>query len=90
MGEPNEDAIADQVKETDKLLGVLDKSLAGRDWIAGDLSLADFALASTFPFRGPARISLDAVPNVAAWIGRMEERQSWKKATAPVLALMAA
>jgi glutathione S-transferase len=90
MGEPNEDAIADQVKETDKLLGVLDKSLAGRDWIAGDLSLADFALASTFPFRGPARISLDAVPNVAAWIGRMEERQSWKKATAPVLAFMAA
>ncbi len=53
----------------------------GREWIAGALSIADFALATTFVYRVPAHISLDTRPKVAAWIARMEERDSWRKAT---------
>ena len=88
MGEPDESKIVDSVADTDKFLKVFDDGLADHDWIAGDLSIADFALASTFMFRDAANISLAAVPRVTAWIERMEGRQSWKKAVAPVMALL--
>jgi glutathione S-transferase len=86
MGEPDEASIEPQLKEIAQLVPILDASLAGKDWIAGDLSLADFALGSTFVYREPANMSLDAVPNVAAWIGRLEARPSWQSAAAPMRA----
>ena len=90
MGEPDESKIVDSVAEIEKFLKVLDSGLGDRDWIAGDLSIADFALASTFMFRDAANISLAAVPRVAAWAERLESRDSWKKAVAPVMAFLAA
>ena len=89
MGEPDENAIAGSVTEVDGLLSVLDKGLAGREWIDGALSLADFALATTFTAREAAGISLAGTPNVAAWIERMESRPAWQAAAAPVLAFLA-
>ncbi len=83
-GKPDENVVAAETKETMKLLGVLNRSLAGRDWIAGDLSIADFALASTFTLRNEAGISLADFPNVAAWIGRLESRDAWRKAIEPM------
>ncbi len=88
MGEPDESAIQPQLKEVDQFLPVLEDGLEGKEWIAGELSIADFALATLFVFREPGRISLDAAPNVAAWIARMEARPSWQKATAPMTAMM--
>jgi glutathione S-transferase len=83
-GKPDEDIVAAETKETTKLLGVLDRSLAGREWIAGELSIADFALASTFTLRNEAGIGFDEFPNVAAWIGRLESREAWRKAVEPM------
>lgn len=83
-GKPDENVIAAETKETTKLLGVFDEALAGRDWIAGDLSIADFALASTFTLRKEAGIELAEFPNVAGWIDRLESRDSWQKAVAPM------
>ncbi len=88
MGEPDETAIESQVKELGQLLPILDADLAGKEWVTGDLSLADFAIASTFVYRKPGGIALDATPNVAAWMKRMEARPSWQAAVAPVLAFM--
>ncbi|NQV80608.1 MAG: glutathione S-transferase family protein [Alphaproteobacteria bacterium] len=90
MGEPDESKIVDSLAETEKFLKVFDSGLGDRDWIAGDLSIADFALASTFMFRDAANVSLAAASRVTAWIGRMESRESWKRAVAPVMALVAA
>jgi glutathione S-transferase len=87
MGEPDKNAAAAEMKQVDQFLRVLDEALAGRDWVAGDLSLADFALATTFMYREPAAISLADFPNVAAWIKRLESRDSWQKAAAPQMAL---
>ena len=81
-GEPDETVVANETKETTKLLGVFDKALDGRDWIAGDLSIADFALASTFTLRKEAGIDLGAFPQVAKWIDRLESRDAWQKAVA--------
>jgi glutathione S-transferase len=83
-GKPDENVVAAETKETMRLLGVFDRGLEGRDWIAGDLSIADFALASTFTLREEAGIDLGKFANVAPWIDRLESRASWVKATAPM------
>jgi glutathione S-transferase len=86
MGEPNEEAIVADLKTVAQFLPVLDKNLADKEWVAGKLCIADFAVASTFMYREPARISLEAAPHVAAWIERLESRPSWQKAVAPLKA----
>jgi glutathione S-transferase len=83
-GKPDEAVIAAEAKETTKLLGVLDQGLAAQDWIARDLSLADFALATTLTRRREAGIDLDPFPKVAAWIERLEARAAWQRAIAPM------
>lgn len=82
-GPADEAAVAAELKNVDQFLDVFETGLAdGREWIAGKLSLADFALASTFVHRVPAGLPVAARPKVNAWIGRMEERPSWQKAAA--------
>ncbi len=83
-GDPDEAAIAPNLKEMAQFLAVLDGGLAGKDWIAGSLSLADFAIGTTFMYRDVAGISLAQYPNVAAWIERLEARPSWQAAAAPI------
>ena len=65
MGAPDEAAIAGQLKEIAQFLPVLEGALAGKDWIAGELSIADFAIATTLLYRDVAGIDCSAAPNVA-------------------------
>jgi glutathione S-transferase len=83
-GEPDETAIVGEVSTVAELLGVLDGAVAGKQWIAGELSLADFALATTFMFRTVAKLGVEAHRNVVAWIARVEALPSWQKAVEPV------
>ena len=89
MGDPDPTVVEAERKATDQLLAVLETGLDDKDWIAGALSLADFYLATTFMYRDQAGISLDEFPRIAGWIGRLEARDSWQKAVAPLLALFA-
>ena len=90
MGEPDEKAIAAQLKEIDQFLPILDANLNGKEWVAGNLSVADFAMASTFVYRVHAGIALDETPHIAAWMDRLEARPAWQSAVAPLLAAMPA
>ena len=81
-GEADEAAIAGDVKTVADLLPVLDNALAGKDWIAGKLSLADFALATTFILRKAANLGVEKFRNVTAWIERLEALPSWQAAIA--------
>jgi glutathione S-transferase len=87
-GEADENVVASGLKEVAELLTVLDANLAGKEWIAGELSIADFAVASTFVYVKPAGIPLGAAPNIGAWLARIEARPSWQYAVAPVAAMM--
>ena len=87
-GEPDAKVIESSLNEVAQLLPILDASLAGKDWIVGKLSLADFAVGSTLVYAKAAQISLAETPNVSAWIERLEARPSWQTATAPVLAFL--
>ncbi|MEP7241246.1 MAG: glutathione S-transferase family protein [Devosia sp.] len=89
-GEPDEASIAGELKTVAELLGLFDKALDGRQWIAGELSLADFALATTFTLRKSAKLGVEAFANVTAWIDRLEARPSWQKAIGPWKVLMEA
>lgn len=88
-GEADEAAIAGDVKTVADLLPVLEGALAGKEWITGTLSLADFALATTFILRKGASLGVENFPNVTAWIERLEARPSWQAAIAPTRELNA-
>lgn len=61
-------------RESRRLLGVLDTALEGRDYLAGDYSIADIAC---FPWvRGHewAGVTLDGLPNIARWMADIGAR----------------
>ena len=87
MGEPDEKALEGPLKDIAQFLAVLDKNLSDKEWVAGELSIADFAIASTFVYRKGSNIPLERVPHVSTWISRLEARSSWKAAVRPVLEL---
>ncbi|MEM9765111.1 MAG: glutathione binding-like protein, partial [Pseudomonadota bacterium] len=65
--------------ETKRLYGVLDRRLAGRDFIAGDYSIADMATwpwVSRFEWQ---QIDLNAFPNVRDWYLRIADRPAVQK-----------
>jgi glutathione S-transferase len=65
-------------------LAVLETCLAGKEYICGKLTLADFSLASCLVMRTPMGLDLEGFPNVKAWQTRMEARQSVRKSLPPV------
>jgi GST-like protein len=69
-------------KKLERLLGVLDGLLARRDYLAGDLSLADLAAAGVLQ-TVKARIPGDPTAGraaIAAWYLRVSGRRSWQRA----------
>jgi GSH-dependent disulfide-bond oxidoreductase len=67
-------AIDRYVRETNRLYGVLDRQLAGRDYIAGEYSIADMAC---YPWIVPyerQQQQLDNFPNLQRWFETMRDR----------------
>ncbi|WP_421988478.1 glutathione S-transferase family protein [Roseococcus sp.] len=63
-------------KETKRLYGVLDRRLAGRDFVAtaGEPSIADFAILGWAWRHERHEVPFDDLPNVGAWYARMMAR----------------
>src|SRR5690606_600670 len=62
------------VNEAKRLYGVLDRRLEGRDFVAGEYSIADIAIwpwVSRFQWQ---RVDLKQFPNVARWYESIAER----------------
>jgi GSH-dependent disulfide-bond oxidoreductase len=66
------------INEAKRLLGVIDGQLEDRDWIAGDYSIADMAIApwlNGLNFYGATEIvELDSRKNVLAYLDRFRDR----------------
>lgn len=77
-GEPDEAAITADVKTMNDLLPILDAGLAGREFVAGALSIVDFALAGTLVLRKPGNLGIEAFANISSWLERVESRPSWR------------
>ena len=83
-GEQGDEAVARQgLDEIARLAPVLDGTLRGREWVCGRLTVADFALANYLATRAEAGVDLAPYPYVAAWIDRVEARESWRLAVPP-------
>ncbi|MEH6468331.1 MAG: glutathione binding-like protein [Porticoccus sp.] len=72
------------VNETNRLYSVLDKQLAGKEWVAGDYSIADMAIYPWVVLHKSQQQKLENFPNLARWIAVMAERpavvSAYKKA----------
>lgn len=62
--------------EAARLYGVLDKQLAGHDFVAGDYSIADMAIWPWVSRYEWQQIDLSAFPNVQQWYRRLLEREA--------------
>jgi glutathione S-transferase len=83
-GGPDPAAIARAAVDVKKFATVLDKQLAGRQWVLGDsLTLADFALAAPLMYTDQARLPVTEYANLQAWYARVQELDAWKQ-TQPV------
>jgi GST-like protein len=66
--------------EVNRLYGVMDKRLAGRDYLAGDYSIADMASYPWVAIWKRIDQSIEAFPNLAAWVERMRARPAVDRA----------
>lgn len=73
-------AIERYVKETNRLYGVLDRRLAGRDFIAGDYTIADMACYPWIVSHDKQGQRLEDFPNVRAWFERIRNRPAVERA----------
>jgi glutathione S-transferase len=79
---PDEDKVKERGKEiVEKGLAILDKSLAGKDYVAGAFSIADAALFYV-EFWAAGRMGMTLPPNVAAHYKRMLARPAVGKTLA--------
>jgi len=67
------------MKETRRLYGVLDRRLAGRDYVADNCSIADFAILGWAWRHERHKVDLADFPNVKAWYGRCLARPGTKR-----------
>ena len=67
-------AINRYVAETNRLYGVLDRQLEGRDFIAGDYSIADMACYPWIVPHEAHKQNLDDFPALKAWFERVAAR----------------
>lgn len=80
--EKNPYGIERYTAEATRLYGVLDRRLAGRDYIAGDFSIADVASYPWVHSWQKQGQVLSDFPNVQAWFERMGERPAVKRGLA--------
>lgn len=69
-------------KESERLYGVLNERLTGRDYLAGEYSIADIATVGWAGAHGFLGISIAAYPHVQAWLERLEARPAVQRARA--------
>ena len=66
--------LARYLKETKRLYGVLDRRLALVDYVAGDISIADFAILGWAWRHERHQVNLAEFPNVKRWYDRIMAR----------------
>jgi GST-like protein len=77
-------AIARYTKETNRLYGVLDRRLAGREFIAGEFSIADIACYPWIVPHAAHGQRLEDFPSLARWFAAMAARPATQRVYAGV------
>lgn len=80
--EPIAYAIERYTKEAYRLLGVLDQRLAGREFVAGEYSIADMAIHPWINAYSKAPLDLSPYPELQRWHAAVAERPAVQRAYA--------
>ena len=72
--EPIKYAVDRYSNEAKRIWGVLDKRLGGRDWVAGDYSIADMAIFPWLRFPDRHGVDVEQYPNVKRWRAAIDAR----------------
>jgi hypothetical protein len=67
------------VKLLSRMLSAVNEGLAGRDYLAGELSIADFALYPVFKVREQMLVDHGGVDNLKRWSERLGAREGVQK-----------
>lgn len=80
-GRPKNLAALEEAEADFRQLGpILDKVLAGRDWLVGGrLSYADFRVATALPFAEAAGIPIGGYGNIRRWHDRLLQIDAWRE-----------
>ena len=80
LGEPDLGKVQDALGNFRRFAAVLDKRLAGRDYVVGNrLTIADLTLGSSLMYAQQAEVPLAEFPNIQAWHARITALDGWKK-----------
>lgn len=75
-GPPDEAIIARGIEEFARYAKVLDESLAGKEFLCGRLTIADFSVALYAANTASCGLDFEPYPNARVWLGRMLARES--------------
>ena len=79
----SEEEIQEAKEKLDDALSRLEHQLEGREYLVGEYTLADIAHAGNFhrlrELAESGDVPLHEYPNVMAWMGRVESRESYKR-----------
>lgn len=82
QGQPDAAIVAAGSADFAALSAILEAALEGREYIAGALSLADFALGSHYSLAETCGLELAPFARVRDWLARILERASMRRALA--------
>lgn len=74
------------VDETARLYGVLERQLAGKEYVAGDYSIADMAIYPWVLLHERQQMDMAQFPQIAAWLARVGARPAVQRAYAKAAA----
>lgn len=82
MGQPGNDPTILGAAQAgiERFMPILDRQLAGNEYIAGKLSVVDFAAAPILELAPMMQLDLGPYANVTAWLARLATRPYWKSA----------
>ena len=75
----NEKAHAEATEDLGKLLGILDAALAGKQFLAGDFTLADSHVSSVIDWMHHTKIDFSKHANINAWHERCHARPAFQR-----------
>lgn len=81
FGNPGKSPYAEEryATEAQRLYAVLDRRLEGRDWVAGDYSIADMAIFPWAARHQRQHVDLTEFPNALAWYRRVHARDAVRR-----------
>lgn len=77
---PDTAIVESQTRDFERFSAVLEAHLSQYEWLVGEFSIADLAVAATLQPRAQLGLDVSAYPFLSQWLSRIESLPSWSKA----------